>query len=162
MVKKEEAIQHQKGRIINYFQGAIINNLVINGNMTKYGTENFYAAQPESKKESEEQEVNIKTVRQALEKCKGFLWGQAALATIFCVCRDTYHLGDNASWFERQMEQMDINCPQGTIANAMRNSPYMKQPISKWEHSGAQERVLVLMKQFIKSMEGVKAEELPT
>lgn len=162
MVKKEEAIQHQKGRIINYFQGAIINNLVINGNMTKSGTENFYASQPDDNKEAEEQVVNILMVPQALEKCKGFLWGHASLATIFCVCRDAYHFGDNASLFERQMEQMDINCPQGTIANAIRNNPYMKLHISKWEQAGAQERVLVLMKQFIKSMEEVKAEELPT
>lgn len=162
MDKKEETTQQKKGGIINYFQGATINNLVINGNMTKNGTENFYAAQPESKKEAEEQEVDIKIVAQALKKCKGFLWGQAALATIFCVCRDAYNLGDNASWFERQMEQMDFNCPQGTIANAIRNSPYMKQPISKWERNGAQERVLVLMKQFMKSIEEVKAEEIPT
>lgn len=161
MGKKEETTQHERSSIINYFQGATINNLVINGNMTKNGTENFYAAQPESKEEEGQKEVDIKMVVQALERCKGFLWGQAALATIFCVCRDTYHL-TNASQFERQMEQMDISCPQGTIANAMRNSPYMKLPISKWEHNGAQERVLVLMKQFMKSMEEVKAEAVPT
>lgn len=32
----------QKGGIINYFQGATIHNMVINGNMTKSGNENYY------------------------------------------------------------------------------------------------------------------------
>lgn len=34
----------QRGGIYNYFQGATINNLVINGNMTKSGTEHYYGA----------------------------------------------------------------------------------------------------------------------
>lgn len=36
-----ETPQHQHGGIVNYFQGATIHNLVINGNMTKNGTENY-------------------------------------------------------------------------------------------------------------------------
>ena len=31
-------------KIENYFQGATIHNLVINGNMNRSGTENYYAA----------------------------------------------------------------------------------------------------------------------
>ena len=161
-MEKEEDMKTQNGGIVNYFQGATINNLVINGNMTKSGTENFYTAQSDSKMEDPEREVNINTVAQALDKCKSYLWGQAALATVFCVCRDVYHLGDNASWFERKMEQMEINCPPGTIANAMRNNPYMKKHIDNWENNGAQERVMVLMKEFKKSVEEVKSEETPT
>lgn len=36
-----EEIPHHSGGIYNYFQGATINNLVINGNMTKTGSEFF-------------------------------------------------------------------------------------------------------------------------
>ena len=38
----EEEQQH--GGIVNYFQGATIHNLVINGNMTKRGTEHYHTA----------------------------------------------------------------------------------------------------------------------
>lgn len=38
----------QNGGIINYFQGATIHNLVINGNMTKNGTENFFGESTQS------------------------------------------------------------------------------------------------------------------
>lgn len=36
-----ETPQHQHGGIYNYFQGATIHNMVINGNMQKNGTENY-------------------------------------------------------------------------------------------------------------------------
>ena len=52
-MEKEVDMKTEKGGIVNYFQGATINNLVINGNMTKSGTENFNTAQPDSKTEGE-------------------------------------------------------------------------------------------------------------
>jgi len=53
-MEKEVNMKTEKGGIVNYFQGATINNLVINGNMTKSGTENFNTAQPDSMTEGEE------------------------------------------------------------------------------------------------------------
>lgn len=41
-METSEKPQHHGG-IVNYFQGATIHNLVINGNMTKSGNENFHA-----------------------------------------------------------------------------------------------------------------------
>ncbi len=92
--------------------------------------------------------VDYEMVGRALQTCKDYIWGQAALATIFCVCRDVYQMGDNASFFERQMVLLNQDCPPGTISNAMRNNPYMRLHIDKWKAQGAQERVLVLKNEF--------------
>jgi len=123
---------------------------------------NYYAAQPDSKKQEEGKVVDMMTVVKALEKCKPSLWGYSALATIFCVCRDEYNYEDNMSLFERQMELLGVECPAGTLANAMRNNNYMKLPVSKWKQNGAQERALKLVEEFKKSVEEVQAEEIPT
>ena len=40
-MEKEESPQHHRGGIYNYFQGATIHNMVINGNMNKTGTDNY-------------------------------------------------------------------------------------------------------------------------
>ncbi len=40
-MEPEEAPHHHHGGIYNYFQGATIHNMVINGNMTKNGTESY-------------------------------------------------------------------------------------------------------------------------
>lgn len=58
-MEKEEDMKTQKDGIVNYFQGATINNLVINGNMTKSGTENFNTAQPDSMTEGEERGAGL-------------------------------------------------------------------------------------------------------
>lgn len=47
-MEQEEQPQHLSGGIYNYFQGATIHNIVINGNMTKSGAEHY---QREEKKE---------------------------------------------------------------------------------------------------------------
>ncbi len=40
-----------RGGILNFFQGATIHNIVINGNMEKHGTDNYYSGGKESKPE---------------------------------------------------------------------------------------------------------------
>ena len=40
-MEQEEQPQHLSGGIYNYFQGATIHNIVINGNMTKSGAEHY-------------------------------------------------------------------------------------------------------------------------
>lgn len=153
MGKKEEP---GKGGITNNFYGPV-NNIVNN-----YGTIQSNAPVLQGQAAETRSDIDMKTVVKALERCKAFLWGQAALATVFCVCRDVYNLGDNASQFERQMCEMEVACPPGTIANAMRNNPYMKMSVEKWETHGAQGRVLALIKEFKRSVEEIQAEEVAT
>ncbi len=55
----------QRGGIVNYFQGATIHNIVINGNMSRSGTE-YYAAQP-----SEAETYSDTQIAQAIEAISG-------------------------------------------------------------------------------------------
>ena len=50
---------------------------------------------------------------------KEYIWGNAAYAVLFCVCRDEYGWQDNASYFERQLSLLGINIPAGTLNAAI-------------------------------------------
>ena len=102
--------------------------------------------------------MDMATVAKALEKCRAYLWGNAALAVVFGVCRDCYVMGSNMSQFERQLQDQGVACPAGTLAAAMQNNPYMKLPIEKWKDNGAKERVLILVREFQKSVEETLAD----
>ena len=54
------------------------------------------------------------------------MWGNAALTAVFCVCRDVYHLENNMSLFEKQMQKQGVSCPDATLSKTMSNNPYMK------------------------------------
>lgn len=139
------------GGIVNYFQGATIHNIVINGNMNRSGAEH-YSKTAEEKKSRDDMPPQEQLIN-AVEKVKSLFWATSALATIYCVCRDRYGAKVSASEFERQLNKANIKCPEGTIRNTMRNNPYMKLPISKWENNGAQERVMVLIDKFVEAIE---------
>ena len=134
---------------INNFYGKINNYTVYEGPVTNTyeGPVNNYAGVAEEEKKvcdipSPEQ------IAEKLQKVRAMFWGTSAIATIFCVCRDRYNPNLNFSEFERQMESVNVHCPEGTIRNAIKNSPYMRLPITKWKANGAMERVLVLAREF--------------
>ena len=79
---------------------------------------------------------------------KEYIWGHAAYAVLFCVCRDEYGWQDNASYFERQLQLLGINIPAGTLNAAISRNPYMRQPLGKWKALGVMERVMVLVERF--------------
>lgn len=79
---------------------------------------------------------------------KEYIWGHAAYAVLFCVCRDEYGWQDNASYFERQLSLLEINIPPGTLNAAISRNPYMRQPLGKWKALGVMERVMVLVERF--------------
>lgn len=79
---------------------------------------------------------------------KEYIWGHAAYAVLFCVCRDEYGWQDNASYFERQLQLLEINIPAGTLNAAISRNPYMRQPLGKWKALGVMERVMVLVERF--------------
>ena len=84
----------------------------------------------------------------ALKGVREYIWGHAAYAVLFCVCRDEYGWQDNASYFERQLSLLGINIPAGTLNAAISRNPYMRQPVSKWKALGVMERVMVLVERF--------------
>ena len=79
---------------------------------------------------------------------KEYIWGHAAYAVLFCVCRDEYGWQDNASYFERQLSLLGINIPAGTLNAAISRNPYMRQPVGKWKALGVMDRVMVLVERF--------------
>jgi len=56
MKKEEETPQHHNG-ITNYFQGATIHNMVINGNMTRSGTEYYIGENQRGQREYTDEQV---------------------------------------------------------------------------------------------------------
>ncbi len=138
---------HLQGGITNYFQGATIHNLVINGNMTHNGKEYYHSSDHPHNTDSEKT-VSTEDVAAAYNECKPYVWGAASMATVFAVCRDIYHWPDNASEFERKMELMELDCPPGTITNTIRHNAYMKMHVEKWKNLGAKKRVLILAEEF--------------
>lgn len=149
------------GFLNNLFQGATINNLTINnGSVTKSYDEHYYKSTDKIQNYStysdqavetgvaKQKEVDWGLVGRAVNNCMPFFWGHAAFATIYCVCRDEYGFPGNASAFEQKMNEMNIECPKGTIANAFRNNPFMKKPINRWERDIATPRVFKLIEVF--------------
>ena len=147
---KPQENTHKKSGVVNYFQGATINNLVINGDMVKSGPDQFNNPAPVAEAKHK---ATVEEVTEAVQQCGKLIWGNAALAVVFCACRDLYKWEDNASLFERRMGYMGIDCPAGTIANAMRNNPYMKLPVRKWKDNGAMERAMRLVEEFEKELD---------
>ena len=123
------------GRILK--AGVTIQNFVMENNSTM--VYNNYGDVEKKKSEPVANEI----LARGITAVRGNFWGDSAIATIFCVCRDVYGYPDNKSQFER-----DFNCPQGVISNAFRSSPYMNLSIDKWRANGAMDRVLKLKDLF--------------
>ena len=54
------------------------------------------------------------------------------------------------------MRMMGYDCKDGTIANTLRNNPYMREHVSKWATFGAKSEVLKLRDELQKSLIGMK------
>ena len=153
-MESTEPTQH-RGGIFNYFQGATINNLVINGNMTKSGSEDYH-----NKLQRETtSNVTAEQVVEAVKRCKGIFSSMASYAIAFCVCRDLFHVGDNMASFERGLRQNGIEITEGSIDTAVRRNSYMKYHVDKWEENGADERTLKRRDVFRERMNEVLALE---
>ena len=126
-----------------HFNAPIIINM--NSGNAEYS---LHGNEVERKHEAQEEQVGMDVVCSALNRCKPFLWGNAAYAVAFCVCRDLYGWQDNASLFERQLQQMGIDLPLGTINTALNRNAYMRLNVNKWGVSDAMERALRLRDEF--------------
>ena len=130
------------------FYAPIIINM--NGGNAEYS---LHGNEVERKHEAQEEQVGMDVVCSALNRCKPYLWGNAAYAVAFCVCRDLFGWQDNASLFERQMQQMGFDFPSGTINAAFSRTPYLKLHVSKWNENGAMQRALKFRDEFMSQME---------
>ena len=78
-----------------------------------------------------------------MARVREYFWSDSAMAVIFCVCRDCYHLADNMSQFER-----DFHCRDGLLSGTFRNNPYMRLHIDRWPSQGVKTRVLRLVEAY--------------
>ena len=136
-----------------YFQGVTINNLVINGDMAKSCSDQFMNAP------TPQCIVNGDVLVKALQQCQEYIWGNAAYSIGFCVCRDIYHLENNATQYERILNERGIPLPPGTVNTTISRNPWMKYHVDKWECNGASERAMRLrdvLKERMETLLGAK------
>ena len=166
-MEKEEKMEMKKGGIINFFDGATINNLVINGNMTKSGTEHFCSRNGDMKEEEETDTNRILTPDQlakAVGKVLNLFWGKSSYAVLFCVCRDYFGYPNNMSMFESEFTELfdrlsnDYKCPLGTIGSAFSHNSFLKLHVERWKESGVKQRALQLAYHFKAAL----SEQYPT
>lgn len=149
----------QRKTVVNHFEAGA-NCQVFNGNITGcvFAMPGSTVAQNhDDRTHPESQEVTAEELGKAIACCGKYIWSPSALAVIFGICRDKYDWADNGSEFERRMAVMNLDCPSGTIANAMRNNPYLRMNYKKWASAGAKRRVMVLAEEFQKAIDKVKA-----
>ena len=76
----------------------------------------------------------------AIDACRDFFWANTSMGVVFSICKEDYAFEDNASDFERFMQDvlqdldppLDYGCPMNTIASARQSGEYLKHPISSW------------------------------
>ena len=94
-----------------------------------------------------ETKYEVKMLVESVGAVRDLFWGDSSMAVIFGVCRDCFKYADNMSQFER-----DFGCSEGLISNTMRNNPYMRLAVDKWEQQGAKQRVLRLVDEYKKAV----------
>ena len=149
--KELQLLEALKG-LMNIISEIIKQPAVTNNYYYKGGTHNYYYGDTRSSSTTESHPTTANDVAAAAKECSSLMWGPASLAVIFGVSRDVYHLPISATDFERAMSMQQLNCPPGTIANAMRNNPYLKMHVSRWASMGAKKRVLTLAEEKKKVM----------
>ena len=149
----KEEIEELFARFKDYMSGANFYAPVIINMNAGNAENNLHGNEVASKEMPQQEQVSMDVVCSALNRCKPFLWGNAAYAVAFCVCRDLFGWQDNASLFERQMQQMGFDFPSGTINAAFSRTPYLKLHVSKWDENGAMQRALKFRDEFMSQME---------
>ncbi len=165
----EELLQHAPANLFHLYQA----------NRQRFARQLFYSALPQTlynrlltllavreimlaQGDGFKKDDNVLTaalLAKAIAACKALMWGNAAYAVPFCVCRDVYHAEDNAANFERLLAEGGTVIPEGTINTAMNRNPWMKFHIDKWQEKGAKNRVLKLRDAFSAEMANIKKSE---
>ena len=89
----------------------------------------------------------------AIDRCRAYFWANTSMGVVFSICKEDYGFEDNASDFERFMQDvlagldhpLDYNCPTNTIASAKQSGKYLKYPISQWHIHHADDRAFRLL-----------------
>jgi hypothetical protein len=131
---------------------------VYNRLLTLLAVREAMLAEGDGRKE-DDNELTAAMLAKAIAACKALMWGNAAYAVPFCVCRDVYHAEDNTATFERLLAEGGTVIPEGTINTAINRNSWMKYHIDKWQEKGVKYRVLKLRDAFIAEMENIKKQK---
>lgn len=152
--------QQQKpgsGSVTNIY-GNIINYNVYQAPVTYHAPTTNAIESGGKRAEGTEPKVSVPVLRSAIEACQEYIWGSSAYAVMFGVVRDDFGYQDNMSMFERDVQavgekmKLRYSCPQGTLASAFSNNPFLKSRSERWESIGVMKRVLCLKAKFTEAL----------
>lgn len=101
-------------------------------------------------------DVTLDDMKRAVTKCGMYMYAVAGITVAYAIGRDLCHWTLSQSDFERKMRMVGYDCKDGTIANTLRNNPYMREHVSKWATLGAKSEVLKLRDELQKSLIDMK------
>lgn len=107
-------------------------------------------------------DVTLDDMKNAITKCGMYMYAVAGITVAYAIGRDLCHWTLSQSDFERKMRMVGYDCKDGTIANTLRNNPYMREHISKWATLGAKSEVLKLRDELQKSLINIKEKTFET
>ena len=113
-----------------------------------------YNAGDEKKKTLDD--VTLDDMKMAVKECGMYMYAVAGITVAFAIGRDLCHWTLSQSDFERKMRMVGYDCKDGTIANTLRNNPYMREHVSKWATLGAKSEVLRLRDELQKTLIDMK------
>jgi len=109
-----------------------------------------------SEKKTTLDDVTLDDMKRAVKKCGMYMYAVAGITVAYAIGRDLCHWTLSQSDFERKMRMVGYDCKDGTIANTLRNNPYMREHVSKWATLGAKSEVLKLRDELQKSLIDMK------
>ena len=139
------------GSVVNYFQGATIHNLVINGNMTKRGTEHYHTEEASQRREQEAEKGGVPTAAEmqaAVEETvrRGLWWSNRSWSVAYRV----YQM----KGYQQSIKQFVRDVSGWNIAKGFEcNYDAVQKPIAqglligdpkKWVDNGAQKQAPAL------------------
>ena len=112
-----------------------------------------YARETDTDGEPMSREDLKQLLLKAIDECRAYFWANTSMGVVFSVCKEDYDFEDNASEFERFMQDvlkdlkvpLDYGCPQNTIASARQSGEYLKFPISQWHLHKVDKKALALL-----------------
>lgn len=106
-------------------------------------------AMPQCDDEQPSHKTGPKELAAGIKRVQDYMWGNASYAVAFCVCRDKYGVGDNATAFERMLENQGISIPAGTINAALHRNRWMRYHVDRWDSMAVLPRVLKLRDELL-------------
>ena len=141
---------------------ALLKSGSVNIGQLSIGDNNTLNYNAGSEKRTTLDDVTVDDMKKAVRECGMYMYGYAGITVAYAIGRDLCHWTLSQSDFERKMKMKEFDYKDGTIANTLRNNPYMRDHVSKWATLGAKSEVLKLRDELQKSLLGLKEKTAET